>query len=123
MSSGPSDARDAADPAAAPASEVPLELTNAQMNTAYDSGHAVPFAQGIPWLVRYREAWWVGYEGGWLRIIDQPTADSLDQRAALLTGADVDAARTTAIRGALADQGAVLPGGDEPPGNERESHQ
>jgi hypothetical protein len=106
MPSAHSDAQDDGS-VGSPTAGAPLELTHAQMNAAYDNGHAVPFA-GIPWLIRYDGAWWVIYEGGWLRIIDQPTADSLDQRAALMTDADVNAARTTAIRGALADSGADM---------------
>jgi hypothetical protein len=87
------------DPAAA---GLPLELTHAQMNAACDTGQAAPFAQAIGWLARYRDAWWVIYEGGWLRITDTATTRDLDQRAAQMTEADTHAARQAAIRTALA---------------------
>lgn len=88
---------------------MPLELTHAQMNAAYDTGQAVPFAQAVPWLARYQEAWWVVYERGWLRIIDRPTAESLDRRAAQMTGQDTEAVREAAIRGALSTAEAEPP--------------
>jgi hypothetical protein len=100
--------RDAHDPATsrggAPATGMPLELSHADMNAAYDSGQAVPFAQAVPWLVRYQDAWWVVYEGGWLRVVDDPTAEDLDRRAAQMTNADAAAARDAAIRGAITSQ-------------------
>jgi hypothetical protein len=92
------------DPAAA---GPPLELTHAQMNAAYASGQAAPFALAIGWLARYRDAWWVVYEGGWLRITDTATTRDLDERAAQMTEADTQAARQAAIRGALATSGGV----------------
>ena len=98
MTSQPHDA--AAREAPTPA-DAPVELTHAQMNAAYDSGQAVPFARAVPWLVRYRDAWWVVYEGGWLRIVDQPTTQNLDERAAQMTEADIEVARSAAIRGAV----------------------
>jgi hypothetical protein len=85
--------------------DVPLELTHAQMNAAYDSGQATPLAHAVPWLVRYQQAWWVVYEKGWLRVTDQPTADDLDQRAAQMTGEDAQAARNAAIRAAVGGTG------------------
>jgi hypothetical protein len=111
MSSRARDAHN--DPAAAPAATgAPVELTHAQMNAAYDKGLAAPFAQAIPWLIRCQDAWWVLYEGGWLRVTDQPTAENLDQRAAQMTDADVQAARDAAIRGAVASQGGPAPDTD-----------
>jgi hypothetical protein len=65
------------------------------MNAAYDSGEAVPLGQSVSWLVRYRQAWWVVYERGWLRIADDITAADLDQAAARLTQAEAGAARDT----------------------------
>ncbi|HLI78016.1 MAG TPA: hypothetical protein VKV02_13810 [Acidobacteriaceae bacterium] len=91
---------------------MPLELTHAQMNAAYDTGQAVPFAQAVPWLARYHNAWWVVYEGGWLRVIDQQTADSLDRRAAQMTGQDKKTARDASIRGALSSVQPQPPAGE-----------
>ena len=65
------------------------------MNAAYDSGEAVPLGQSVSWLVRYRHAWWVVYERGWLRITDDITAADLDQAAARLTQAEAAASRDT----------------------------
>jgi len=88
-----------ADPAPGDAvSQIPLAVTHAEMNAAYDSGEAVPLGQSVSWLVRYREAWWVVYERGWLRIADEITAADLDQAAARLAQAEAAASRDTALR-------------------------
>jgi hypothetical protein len=96
----PEDGRSATTSAApAPADaadQVPLAVTHAEMNAAYDSGEAVPLGQSLSWLVRYRDAWWVVYERGWLRIADDITAADLDQAAARLKQAEAAAARDTA---------------------------
>ena len=84
------------------ADQIPLAVTHAVMNAAYDSGEAVPLGQSVSWLVRYRDAWWVVYERGWLRIADEITAADLDQVAARLTQAEAAAARDTGLRGTLA---------------------
>lgn len=84
------------------ADQIPLALTHAEMNAAYDSGDAVPLGQSVSWLVRYRHAWWVVYERGWLRIADAVTAADLDQAAARLTEAEASAARDTDLRSILA---------------------
>jgi hypothetical protein len=79
----------------------PLVVTHTAMNAAYDNGEAVPLGQSISWLVRYRAAWWVVCERGWLRITDELTAADLDHAATRLTEADATASRDTAIRAAL----------------------
>jgi hypothetical protein len=63
----------------------PLAVTHAAMNAAFDKHQAVPLSPSVAWLVRYREAWWVVYERGWLRITDAATAEDLDQAAARLS--------------------------------------
>ena len=107
----PEDGCSATGPAAsAPAhaaDQIPLAVTHAQMNAAYDSGEAVPLGQSVSWLVRYRDAWWVVYERGWLRIADDITAADLDQAAARLTQAETAAARDTSLRGILAPPNAT----------------
>ena len=65
-----------------------LEISHAQMNAAHDNGEAIPFAETVPWLVRYDDSWWVVYENGWLRITDELTATDIDQRAAQVPDAD-----------------------------------
>ena len=102
----PEDCGSASGPAAfAPTdadAQIPLAVTHAEMNAAYDSGAAVPLGQSVSWLVRYRDAWWVVYERGWLRIADDITAADLDQAAARLTQAEAVAARDTDLRSILA---------------------
>jgi hypothetical protein len=63
---------------------LPLAMTHAAMNAAYDNGDAVPLGTAVAWLVRYREAWWVVYERGWLRVTDTVTAEELDETASRL---------------------------------------
>jgi hypothetical protein len=64
---------------------LPLAITHAEMNAAYDTGSAVPLAHEVPWLTRYLDAWWVVYERGWLRVTDELTAADIDDRAARMT--------------------------------------
>jgi hypothetical protein len=63
-----------------------LEITHAEMNAAHTSGDAAPFAETIPWLVRYDNSWWVVHDHGWLRITDDLTATDLDNRAGKSAG-------------------------------------
>ena len=85
-------------------------ISHAEMDAAYDSGQAVPLGQGIAWLARYRDAWWVAYERGWLRITDDLMAADLDEAAARLTAADAATVRDIGIRGGL----GLAPGQDAP---------
>ena len=66
----------------------PLTVTHAEMNTAYDTGDAIPLAQSVSWLVRYRKAWWVVYEHGWLKVIDNLTEADLNHAVNRLAQAD-----------------------------------
>jgi hypothetical protein len=100
------------DPAAPPANPV-LELSHAAMNLAYRDGLSTLFGLTVPWIMRYQDSWWVLYEGGWLRITDQPTAADLDRLAVQMSQADVTAARDNAIRQAVDPDGA--PGHERPP--------
>ena len=74
--------------AGAPADDRVLEISHAQMDAAHNNGEAIPFAQSVPWLVRYDGSWWVVYERGWLRITDELAATDIDQRATLMPGTD-----------------------------------
>jgi hypothetical protein len=94
----------ACDPAA------PRLISHAEMNAAYDSGRSVPIGQGIAWLARYRDFWWIAYERGWLRVTDDVMAADLDQAAAHLTAADAAIVRDISIRGGL----GLTPGQDTP---------
>ena len=64
--------------AGAPAGDRVLEISHAQMDAAHNNGEAIPFAQFVPWLVRYDDSWWVVYERGWLRITDELTTSSTE---------------------------------------------
>jgi hypothetical protein len=68
--------------------DLPLAMTHAAMNAAYDNGDAVSLGTAVAWLVRYQEAWWVVYERGWLRITDSATAQDLDRAADRLAEAE-----------------------------------
>lgn len=79
-----------ADAAAAQATEkeLPLVITHADMDAAFERGDAVPVTQSIGWLMRHRDAWWVIYEEGWLRVIEGPIATSIDQLYPRLAAAE-----------------------------------
>jgi hypothetical protein len=66
-------------------------MTHAGMNAAFDEGTAALLSAGVAWVVRHREAWWVAYERGSLRITDAATAQDLDQAAARLAQAEATA--------------------------------
>jgi hypothetical protein len=51
------------------------------MNTAIDQGDAAPLSRSHGWLAHYLDAWWIEYEGGWLRVIDDAATRELDQVA------------------------------------------
>lgn len=75
--------------ARADATEVPLAVTHADMARALDRGSAVPFGPGVlGGIVRWAGAWWVAWEGGWLRVTDELTAADLDAVAARLAEAE-----------------------------------
>ena len=74
---------------------LPAVITHAAMNAAFDEGAAALLGAAVSWLVRHREAWWVVYEHGWLRITDAATAQDLDQAAARLAQAEAAAAAAT----------------------------
>jgi len=69
----------------------PTAITHAAMNAAFDEGAAALLSGAANWVVRYRDAWWVVYEHGWLRITDAPTAADLDQAARRLAQAEAAA--------------------------------
>jgi hypothetical protein len=84
-----------------PTEDVPLEVSHAEMDAAHVRGEAEPLGHAIPWLARYQDVWWIVYEGGWLRVVDESTEADLDHAAARLTPAEAAAVRDAAIRGAL----------------------
>lgn len=94
MSSTP-DRRDLASaPVAQPADDIPA-VSHAEMNAAYERGDAVFLARSMPWVMRYRDAWWVVFEHGWLCVVEGLVDPDLDAITARLTAAEeiADAAR------------------------------
>jgi hypothetical protein len=81
-----------------PAAGLPLEIRHAEMDAAYRAGRAASLGRAIPWLARYRDAWWVAYERGWLRIDDKAAEADLDHLATRLSRAEAIATRDAAIR-------------------------
>jgi hypothetical protein len=71
--------------------QLPLAITHAAMNAAFDEGAALLLSGAVNWVVRHRDAWWVVYEHGWLRITDAATAEDLDQAADRLAQAEATA--------------------------------
>jgi hypothetical protein len=59
--------------------KLPLITGHAEMDTAFERGVAIPVSQSIGWLMRYRGAWWVIFEEGWLRVVKGPIADTIDR--------------------------------------------
>jgi hypothetical protein len=112
---GGSEPADAAPAVAEENAGVPLEISHARMDAAYDTGEAVPLGETVPWLVRYHSAWWVIYEGGWLRVTDALLAADLDHRAAQMTEADASAARSAAIREAVTGASIPAPAAEHTP--------
>lgn len=50
---------------------LPLFLSQDEMTAALDQGTAVLLGRDIDGIIRYADTWWVGYERGWLRILDE----------------------------------------------------
>ena len=76
----------------------PTAMTHAAMNAAFDEGAAVLLSEAVNWVVRHRDAWWVVYEHGWLRVTDTATAEDLDQAAGRLAQAEEVARRPLVSR-------------------------
>ncbi len=82
------------------ASEPQQILSHAEMNTAHEQGLVQPLAQTVGYVVTYRGAWWICYEGGWIRA-DPELAAALDAEAERITAQDAIIARNAAIRAAV----------------------
>jgi hypothetical protein len=79
-------------------------LSHWKMNAAYLSGQAVPFAQSVSWLVRYRGSWWVVFEGGWLCITDDLVEVDIETCASRLTKDPGDTAHEGGVQKACRRQ-------------------
>jgi len=75
-------------------------MSHWKMNAAYLSGQAVPFAQSVSWLVRYRGSWWVVFEHGWLCITDDLVEADIETCASRLTKAPGDSTHEVGTRAA-----------------------
>jgi len=83
-------------PVAQSADEIPA-VSHAEMDAAYERGDAVLLSRSMPWLMRYRDAWWVVFDGGWLCVVDGLVDPDLDGITARLAAAEqiADEARQT----------------------------
>jgi hypothetical protein len=79
--------------------EPPLTVSHKEMDAAFDRGRAIPVAESVGWLMRYRAAWWVLYEEGWLRVTDAGVAGSIDRIYPRIAEADTAAARDRSRHG------------------------
>jgi hypothetical protein len=66
---------------------MPLAMSHAAMNAAYNTGEVTLLAASMAWITRYRGAWWVACERGWLRVADAVLAEDLDKAATRLAEA------------------------------------
>jgi hypothetical protein len=82
------------------AGERPPAMSHADIDAALDRGEVVPLSQGMSWIARYQDAWWVIYEHGWLRITDELVAAELDEAATRLAAAETPAAGGTVTQSA-----------------------
>jgi hypothetical protein len=89
-----------ADTARGPGDELLLVTGHAEMDAAFERGVAVPVSASIGWLMRYRGAWWVLFEEGWLRVIEGPIADTIDRLHPQIAAAEAAARDSQATRGA-----------------------
>lgn len=71
----------------------PEVIGHAEMDSAFEHGLAIPVSQSTGWLMRYRDAWWVLFEDGWLRVPEGPVADVADRLYPRLAAAEAEAAR------------------------------
>jgi hypothetical protein len=76
-----------------------MEVSHAEMNDALCAGTAMPLGDGLPWVVRCGGAWWVQYEGGWLRVTDESVTAELDDVAARLIEATAIAEEDKPVMG------------------------
>lgn len=75
----------------------PLGVTHQEMDSARTRGEATPLAAGVTWIARYKDAWWIAYEGGWLRVVDEPLHADLDRNSARLEATESAAARYSVL--------------------------
>jgi regulator of RNase E activity RraA len=99
-----------------PECELPLVLSFSDMNKATDHGQVTVLGSTAGYVVKYRDAWWIADDRGWVRVIVADIAAVLDAEHDRMTAQDAMIARTAAIRAALTHQD-VLPGNEASPTN------
>jgi hypothetical protein len=89
-------------PPQAPVGRWPPETTSsADVEAAIVAGEAAAFSQVITFIRRYREAWWLSTDAGWLRV-RPAVAVVLDEQAERMRRPDgKDAANAAAIRAVI----------------------
>lgn len=92
------------DPAAqpAPASPQPAAISSPDMNAYLANGQAQPLSQVVPFIARYRDAWWLSTQAGWLPVA-APIAVVLDKHAQRLRQQDTMIAANQATIRAVID--------------------
>jgi hypothetical protein len=83
---GRSDSRQARQFESAVQKDLPSLVAHGEMNAAVGKGDAVLLGPELGWVARYGGSWWIEYEHGWLRVIDEGATRDLDQVAARLAG-------------------------------------
>lgn len=78
-----------------------LTMTHGEMAEAIDKGQAEPLAAGMTWTARHADAWWIVYEGRWLRVEDESLDADLDRIAQSLRATESVAARLDVLRRSL----------------------
>lgn len=96
---------ESADPAATngrDGADLPLVLSYRDMNTATDQGQVTVLGTTAGYVVRYRDAWWIADDRGWVRVTVTDIAAALDAEKQRLEIQDAIVARTAAIQAAIA---------------------
>lgn len=75
-------------PSATPAAfEETRAVSHQEMDAAFARGEALLLNRSMPWLMRFRDSWWVVFNHGWIRIVDGLMSDDVENAAVRLTAA------------------------------------
>jgi regulator of RNase E activity RraA len=84
-----------------PDSELPLVLSFSDMNKATEHGQVTVLGSTAGYVVKYRDAWWIADDRGWVRVIVDDIAAVLDAEHERTSAQDAIIARNAAIRAAI----------------------
>jgi regulator of RNase E activity RraA len=98
-----------------PDGELPLVLSFDEMNTATGHGQVTVLGSTAGYVVKYRDAWWIADNRGWVRVIVDDVAAVFDAEHDRMSAQDAIIARNAAIRAALT--GHDLAGSEASPVN------